>query len=291
MANFEMKRFLQVAKWDLTINKAFYRNFALVTLAITVCTTIMGFFFRWLGVKNSNWADYEVTGTVFMIVTFFSFMHIISAGCINHSLRNKQGRIMELTMPATNLEKFLWHALLMTVGTYIVCLLSLIISDGVNAVLTMLIFPSEAMRSLTDTYFNDNIFWRFGDSDVIAAMTLTPMTEMTVDAVNDMYNSIFILQLGASLLGISVYAFGNALKYKYNIILTCIALGLLQFLGTIIIVLMVINFNIESLFMMIENKWTVLASMGIIMIVIAAILWFASYKLYTRAQITSKWNR
>lgn len=52
MSNINRQRFLNYAKWDLTINKSFYRNMTIATASIIFMVTIMGFFIRWTGLKS-----------------------------------------------------------------------------------------------------------------------------------------------------------------------------------------------------------------------------------------------
>ena len=84
---------------------------------------------------------------------FITLMMAIFAGCWAHNLRNKQGRITELTLPATNLEKFTWHALLMLVGGFALSLIGLLTADGFNALLTLLVYGAdEGVGSLLKTF-------------------------------------------------------------------------------------------------------------------------------------------
>ena len=48
----EFNRFMQYAKYDLTINKAFYRNMSIVAVSIITGIAILGFLVRWTMIKN-----------------------------------------------------------------------------------------------------------------------------------------------------------------------------------------------------------------------------------------------
>ena len=138
--NFDKNRFANFAKYDLTINKAFFRNLLLVTIAGAVGIAMMGFIARYniyhdVASNLSEWNTVPEPGefshytfnylTASYEICFFLVMMSIFAGCWAHNLRNKQGRIIELTLPATNLEKFTWHTLLMLVGGFVLCLVSI----------------------------------------------------------------------------------------------------------------------------------------------------------------------
>ena len=47
----EFNRFMQYAKYDLTINKAFYRNMSIVAVSIITGIAILGFLVRWTMIK------------------------------------------------------------------------------------------------------------------------------------------------------------------------------------------------------------------------------------------------
>ena len=193
--NFNKERFANFASYDLTINKSFYRNMAIVTVAGALCIALLGFIARYTiydSVVNDtmsgqaysyvpaadSFEDYNwMYLTALYELGFFLIMLQIFAGCWAHNLRNKQGRINELTLPATNLEKFTWHALLVLVGGFILCILSLIIADGFNALLTLINYGTEngikslttsvgemcSMRGITEIVFMRGIGHRSGE--------------------------------------------------------------------------------------------------------------------------------
>lgn len=316
--NFNKDRFANFAKYDLTINKSFYRNMGLVTIAGAVCLALIGFISRYTmyhsivndamdnqyyvpdpnGFEGYNWmyltAIYEVT--------FFLIMMEIYAGCWLHNLRNKQGRITELTLPATNLEKFTWHSLLMIVGGFIVCCISMLLADGINALLTLISFGTEngitsltasawemcSIKNIVDTVFNRTI----GAGNPVDIADGTPIASF--------YHAFTFAIFCAAFLHIIIYLFGNALKYKYNIILTYIALQVLGTVGSIIFFITsaatpnlpeflgIDDYSSEE----IAQLTTIVAyAFSFVFLLIAAFLIWKSYNLYQKAQITSSFNK
>ena len=72
----EFNRFMQYAKYDLTINKAFYRNMSIVAVSIITGIAILGFLVRWTMIKNfgvgvdhdgNAFSYYGIGGTVIFI--------------------------------------------------------------------------------------------------------------------------------------------------------------------------------------------------------------------------------
>ncbi len=305
MDNFNKQRFQQVAKWDLTINKNFYRNLATVTLTGVVAITVLGFFMRWMTYKTLYTDDALLAfgGTMIAISYFTGIMMIVFAGCINHPLRNKQGRITTLTLPATNQEKFVWHTLCMIGGGFLFCWLCILIADGVNALLTFMVFPVENVHSMTLQFIK--ILFGTSDKEVtgVIAEVMIPLEEGGIKSC------VVIWAWCEAILYISIFAFGNALKYKNNIILTIIAIAILQFMLTMLFFTCVILFsetlaeNFERWIEYIKEKFIVTDDMlviffnwiviigGVVLLCLSALLWTKSYKLYCRAQITSKLNK
>ena len=103
--NFNKDRFANFATYDLTINKSFYRNMAIVTLAGAVCIALIGFFARYSmyssiingGMSGPAFAytpdPNSLEGYNWMYLTalfelgFFLIMLEIFAGCWAHNLR------------------------------------------------------------------------------------------------------------------------------------------------------------------------------------------------------------
>lgn len=316
--NFNKERFANFAKYDLTINKTFFRNMVFVTLAGVIGIAMLGFMMRYniyrdVLTNTSEWSEPPVPGdfshytwnyiTACYELGFIDLMMVIFAGCWAHNLRNKQGRITELTLPATNLEKFTWHALLMLVGGFVLCILSLLIADGLNALLTLMMFGAEngigsisqsIGEVLTFTASADNFFHMpsvSADGDV---------GMVDVEGRNLLISCSFAI-ICTFIAEVLIFVYGNALKYKYNIILTYIAL---QVIGTILSILFFIftaatmGETVESLVESdLEGEDLVkiftgcLYAYGVISLGFAALLCWWSYKRYTKAQITSSLNK
>lgn len=315
--NINKERFANFAKYDLTINKAFYRNMAIVTIAGAACIALLGFIARYTLYENivndpmSGQAYAYVPdansfeGYNWMYITaifelgFIGIMMQIFAGCWAHNLRNKQGRITELTLPANNLEKFTWHALLMLVGGFILCILSLLIADGLNASFTLIAYGAEnGITSLTASAIEMCSPQKIIETIIMRGMAHSSDSITNPDAVQ-FFNAFTILIFCSFFFQITIYFLGNAFKYKYNIILTYVAL---QVLGTI---LSFIFFICGALGTTVGNNMNVFFSdedagrivtifyyvLSFIALVASALFIWWSYNRYTKAQITSSFNK
>ena len=78
-----------------------------------------------------------------------------------HNLVTKQGRISELTLPATNLERFLWHAGCSFLGTISVFMASVVVADIVHAILGLVVFGITDPQSITLATWD--VFFSFSD--------------------------------------------------------------------------------------------------------------------------------
>ncbi len=151
--DFNKERFLNFGRYDLIINKSFYRTMALICIFGSTGIAFVAFFGRWLMANAFNsldieplqdfWSYKNVAITALVLIMFTGIMHVIFAGCTFHNLRNKQGRISELTLPATNLEKYAWHLGLVIIGGTLAIILSLVCSDALNALLNLIFHPLE----------------------------------------------------------------------------------------------------------------------------------------------------
>lgn len=276
MKEFNLQRFLSVARWDLSINSQFYTRSALLIVAI-VCMPVVWFhlyaFFMDISMPESiklTWVFAQA------MVWINSACCIIASGYMFHNLLTKQGRISELTLPATNLERFLWHAIVTVIGVRVACLAGDLIADLMNAVFIQRI-PGAESKSITVAMFG--IGWDDCHSREGIAFNL------------------FILLM--CLCYIRSFSLFNAWKYRHNIPLTFIFYFLMVILLPIPIAL------VSDYFSDVENRETFkriglwLDEVGLVpilicMIAFAALLytaiWLLTYRLYKRAQLTTKRN-
>jgi len=307
MISINKSRFWNYAKWDMTINKSFYRSIAIVTMSLVFMVTILGFFIRlteWKGIKasmrymNAANSDYymseiehalRVNGTAFVALIICLIAIIIFAGCINHPLRNKQGRITTLTLPASNGERYLWHVLLMLGGGTLLCLVSYALADLLNAGLSVVTFGADGTHSLIGAIVN-------------AIERITTKVVIPVFANNEKSEEgvLLLLMLFSAVLSypfqVTLFAFGNALKYKFNILFTVIAIQVIEFVLSILFFIV----GLSGAFAWFDNisseDFLVLLFVGFSVLIIAqlvlmVLMWRKSYKLYCRAQVTNAWNK
>lgn len=315
--NFDKTRFANFARYDMAINKAFFRNMLLVTIAGAIGIAMFGFMMRYniyrdIVLNTSEWGNPPVPGefshytwnyfTTLYELGFFILMMSIFAGCWAHNLRNKQGRITELTLPATNLEKFTWHALLTLVGGFLLCIVSLLIADGLNALLTLLMFSAEnGIGSLTQSVFQLITFTTADNNFMSLPMLINgDVTQGDMEEIH-LCQAITFCIIASAILETLIFFFGNALKYKYNIILTYIALQVISTVGTFLFFIFSAMAAGEAIDYM--DNWDVEGSdvanfiigsfitLGVLALLLSALLAWWSFKRYKKAQITTTLNK
>lgn len=295
--DFNIDRFITFGRYDLIINKAFYRTMALITIFGATGLATIGFFIRWLIFKTDEADSYvtpfckldEVFLTAIFLLAFASIMHVIFAGCTFHNLRNKQGRITELTLPATNLEKFTWHIAVVVIGGSAAIIASVLCADIVNAILNLAFHPIDAQRSLT--LYVGNILLGTFDSEFINNPGTEVMNGLGIKP------SFMFACTAISISGFAFFILGNAIKYKYNIILTYI---IYEFAVTAIVFgfmyLVSLFADNDTVHQMTDEEgiaiFKIIANLiAIFNCLLTALYIWLSYHLYKKAQITSGWNK
>jgi hypothetical protein len=140
--------------------------------------------------------------------------------------------------------------------------------------------------------------------DSIPIDTISEVFKAMLFGLSDLARTSFVMAIFASLSAyIAIYAFGNAVKYKFNIILTYIALQVLEVAFQIVVFVFASMLSgsetliqwFESFMMTLEDPREVMSYIMsgtiVLNVIITVVLWFWTYKLYARAAVTSSLNR
>lgn len=293
MNTFNFKRFLNFGKYDLAINRSFYRSAAIIFLVTSLSITVLSFLTRYIEAKEyqklvetagdalamykPDWHAHP--GTTVFLAAFFAMAVTVLAGCWAHNMRTRQSRIIELTLPATNLEKFAWHLAVNIGGGFVMSAICILASDLLNYVLTLCWLPEpENVQSIVKEFiaiFVCNV-------DGYGAGTYIPVY---------MEVALRLLMWGGVFAQLSFYVLGNAIKYRYNIIITYFVLQVLgvMFIGTLMGV--IISFDSMGRSDAQNSANLTLYTTGAISWLVAVLCTYLSYVLYSRAQITTKLNK
>ena len=211
MKCFSFKRFINVARWDLSVNSKFYTRSAIMMMAF-ISTPIVLFYlynmltkgFLLMGNTSDNVESFAMT--IGLIGLAYS---VISAGYMFHNLLTKQGRISELTLPATNLERFIWHAVVIMIGVPLVFFCGVVVADFLHFLFRLMITNAD-IQSLTAAYY-------WGEGDFSNWHNYSPgFEDFMEDYGYELVTTIFIW--GACYT--RSFSLFNAWKYRYNIPIT-----------------------------------------------------------------------
>ncbi len=285
MKCFSFKRFANVARWDLSVNSKFYTRSAIMMMAF-ISTPIVLFYlynmltkgFLLMGNTSDNVESFAMT--IGMIGIAYS---VISAGYMFHNLLTKQGRISELTLPATNLERFIWHAVVIMIGVPLVFFCGVVVADFLHFLFRLMITNAD-IQSLTAAYY-------WGDFE--GWHNATPgLEDFMEDYGYELVTTIYIW--GACYT--RSFSLFNAWKYRYNIPITFLFYFILwTVLPLILLFLGTMFFSKENVLDFMEwikdvNPHNIIIGVGIVGILVYIGIWLLTYRLYKRAQLTTKRN-
>ena len=292
MKAFDFNRFLNVARWDITINRKFYIR-QIVIIAGCVLVPVI---FRYLHAVYSylmmsdpiSFSQYKsIAAVAFHDVDSYAyyFCLLFPAAMMQmlcytfHNLATKQGRINELTLPATNQERFAWHIVCKALGTVLVFIACVLLTDLVYTIL------GWAMLGITDPNSLTHAAWKLANNDRLVA-----------DFNGTVYGR-FSLECFFTFLGLIFYTtfmLGSALKYKHTF-------GFVLLFHVVFWIVAVILFGAAAcvfahigvekiLFLNTIPQWGQYLLLNLPVFAVLCTMWWFTYRLYCRAQITTRRN-
>lgn len=287
MKQFSIKRFANVARWDLSVNSKFYTRSAIMMMAF-ISTPIVLFYLYNMLTKGfllmGNTSDNVESFAVAISLIGLAYT-VISAGYMFHNLLTKQGRISELTLPATNLERFVWHAVVILIGVPLVFFCGVVVADFLHFLFRLMITNAD-IQSLTATYY-------WGEGDFSNWHNYSPgFEDFMEDYGYELVTTIFIW--GACYT--RSFSLFNAWKYRYNIPITFLFYFILwTVLPLVLLFIGTMLFSEENVidfmnWIMDANAHNIIIGVGIVGLLVYIGIWLLTYRLYTRAQLTTKRN-
>ncbi len=268
---FDFNRFKMVVKWDAFTNKAFYLRSTLgLALGLSLFCIFGLYTFRenWMDETDAAKTFYGVfmntmVGNTMLIATigFFCF-----AGNCFHNMNNKLRRATYLMLPATKLEKYLARFFNITVGGFILCLVAILIADFVQFIFSFIITPGfHASLTYSNFQFMNYMAGR-STNEVIALSAIIWSTVIFVH---------------------SFYTLGSTIFSKYALLIT-------TGIGIVLIYISGYSLKDAGINISINDGTDTFCYNSLIyaaiLLVLSAICYLSSYKLFTRMQvINNKW--
>ena len=280
-------RFINVARWNFAINRSQYIKLAL-SLFLVMSLPLLMFILKTIWVfgitHNTEWALASVPGTSLgtWMSGCFVFALPILAGYTFHNLLTKQSRIKELTLPASNGEKFVFHALVTIGGAFLTYVVSFFLLAAIQYLFVGIVYGfSYAQWTPYASIF-------FGTNEI--AQTGLPLLGG---------NAAFWLTLHMDLgliAFVSTFVLGNAIKYKHNVLWTYLfhwGLGFLSIFCLGLCIPFFADMDLDWLKNLDIDQVTIGFRMAatIFLTAVTVFCWWLSYRLYCRAQITTKRNK
>lgn len=277
---FSFKRFINVARWDLSVNSKFYTRSALLMVAVICMPVVLYYLYSMVMKSYLSFATiYDSAEGFATVINLIGLAYmIIASGYMFHNLLTKQGRINELTLPATNLERFIWHAVVVIVGVDVVFFAGVLTADLLH-VLFRLPIPNAEIHSITLAAYN------YDFSELLE-----------LDQFNKNTFGLIVFFTLMALCYVRSFSLVNAWKYRYNIPLTFFIYFLIQTFLPLLVLFIGTQFYSPEF---VEKFWNWLNETSITfwivcLDIIAALLyvgiWLLTYRLYKRAQLTTKRN-
>lgn len=139
MNNFNIQRFGKVFSRLMMINKREYiKGFLGFTLIFAAIFVLSCNPFRGEALTAAEYVD-RLAGASTVYAIILGFIFVISGSLVINDLKNKQLKIGEFMLPATNLEKFVARLLSATVLTMFLALLAFFAGDLLQMVFNMLL--------------------------------------------------------------------------------------------------------------------------------------------------------
>lgn len=274
MKNFNLNRFGHVVRLDVQTHRKRYVKYLLVLYIASLFVELVNFY------KPSRYGTEHVGATLDTAVQFFtifmSWAMLVGASTLFENLKTKGGRQAELTLPATNLERFLSRYLIVTVGIFVLFLAGFVAADLTR----MAVFPllGHSLPSTVPVFFET----LFGRSDSLITINGEAVSRA-------LCVRIYLLATLGMILTHACYLVGSALLRKNVFVLTSLALfALAVAAGWVTVELDGARFE---LFTSVDDTWQLACLNAVLFVLIVGCYWL-TWRRFCRIQvITRKWWR
>ncbi len=274
------QRFQSVARWDMTVNRHFYTKVLFIALAVSALPTLLFFGYWAIRYSVSDAVLYksgplelaeQATGFI------LNFAGMACWGNMFYTMHNRRARAAELMLPASNIEKFLWRAAIVFFGAVVLCNVWQLLLD----VIRYLFVGGVAGFEVARLGFVES--W----SQLLSSLSApNPVSNYLLS--HPVSFTLFAWSLG--FIGTSLFALLSAFNYRRGFLL-----GLL--VSIILFVVLVVFLMFFAFLAFGAANANMMGMIGGNMLLIAlfnclliALLWRGAYKLYARAQLTTRRN-
>lgn len=280
-----MKKFLDYARWDLTMRRSTYTRVIGMMALIASFPTIAYLIRLVLNAFRGNMAflpllvpdwNTDATASTFLIV---GTVQALAIAFMFTTLRERPARLSEFMLPAPNWMKFLWRALLVTVGAIVAGQLTLIALGLIRYIVTVLFVgfgPADLMIWAQDINLSEFF------------SNLEQANRGICLETGGLIPSLYVASLMMMICGLAfraVFVLTSAFKYRRGILYGFLVHSLV-FLGLIWIAA---NTHAVPHYTPKELGWTCYLITFVHLIILVG-CWWGAWRLYRNAQLTTRRN-
>lgn len=286
-----MKKFIDFARWDLTIHRNTYTRFLwMVALGAAVPTIIYLISLVYLSIWGNGempmlMYKFERTnheaarGTLFII----GLVQLCCIGQMCYTLKDRANRLSEFMLPASQKMKFLWRVLLVTVGVFLLGQVLIVLLGLIRYLFTAMFLGFGSSSPVFYDY--DGVSFSRFLSEI--AMTNSCLSRDTGGLIPSVYIVLvmFIIWMAAFL---SVYVLASAYKFSRGVLYGTLVHFAVFFA---MVFLMSRNFTIFESYDPCPRDlgWFMYGGTLVHLLILVGCLWGA-WRLYRSAQLTSRRN-
>ncbi len=264
----------------MTVNCHFYTKILYISLAVSALPTLlfMGYWAVKYAVNDSVLFDETPLKLTEQMTGFIlNFAGMVCWGNMFYTMHNRRARAAELMLPASNLEKFLWRAVLVFVSAVVLCSAWQVLLDVVRYLFVGGVAGFEVARlGFVESWFQ-----------ILSSLSASnPVTNYLLS--HPVLFVLFAWSLG--FIGTSLFVLLSAFNYRRGFLL-CLLLSIILFF------VLLVSLVFWGFLAMGAQKINMLGMIGGNMLfgsvfncLLIALLWRGAYKLYVRAQLTTRRN-
>ena len=270
--SFSFARLMMVLKHDFVENWKNNLNNLLSIYGVFLISALMSY--ATISDKTDSSIYFAYRLGFFIAVGFITFFVLhINAAHIMDVMNTKEKRIAYLMLPATKAEKFVSRAIQVTVGTFVMIIVTLFLAEITRLMLFPLIGVPETLQHFCLFDFHEIFFDKFYWSEV----DVTELEEFKLPATLNVI-AWFLVSHSAFILGGTYFYKRPVVKTFGTIVLGFTALSFILSLWNPFHALPIVKFEVAI--------WT----SSFIALVIIVANWALSYFLFTRSQVTERVN-
>lgn len=273
---FNWTRFRNYAHWDLIINSRFYNRMCLLILG-SIMTIILATYLVFPAFRGFHFNETEtdpivqISGFMLCLMAFYS---VIAMAYTFHSLLTKQSRTMELSVPASTIERFVWHSLTVTIGTQVALCVSVALADLVHLALASM-YGLKEIHSMWVTLY------------VYSLLNIGEAYKFIVDISGMQVCIMFQLSIVSEMTFLMMI---SAWKYRYSVMYALIVKVIIGLVEAFVLGC-AFHAGAEGIIALFKDHLfgTMNVLIGLQVVIIVAEV-FAAYWLFSRAQVVSRSN-